>query len=90
MCRFLNYSFARSCVGAVLLFIALEAVAMACPNCKDAMASDPAQQGFVRGLFWSILFMVSMPFLILGGVGSYLYWEVCRAQTGDSGSRIVG
>jgi hypothetical protein len=44
------------------------------------MASDPAQAGLVRGIFWSILFLLSMPFLILAGLGGYFYWLVHQAQ----------
>jgi heme/copper-type cytochrome/quinol oxidase subunit 2 len=72
----------RKAIGilAVLLLLAGNAWVQACPNCRDAMAGDPAQAGLVRGLFWSILFMLSMPFLILGGLSSYFYWEVRRAR----------
>lgn len=70
----------RSGLVAIALMLVCHAVAFACPNCKDSLANDPAQAGLVRGFFWSILLMVSMPFLILGGVSSYFYWEVCRAR----------
>ncbi len=53
---------------------------LACPNCKDAIASGPNSMNLVRGYFWSIVFMMSMPFLILGGLGSYFYFEVRRAR----------
>jgi heme/copper-type cytochrome/quinol oxidase subunit 2 len=43
------------------------------------MAADPAAANIARGYFWSILFMLSMPILILTGLGSYFYWEVRRA-----------
>ena len=50
----------------------------ACPTCKLASAEN----GFdpVRGYFWSILFMMSMPFLILGGLGTMFYLDVRRAR----------
>jgi heme/copper-type cytochrome/quinol oxidase subunit 2 len=66
------------------LAVASTAIAFACPNCKDALANDPAQAGLVRGFFWSIMFMVSMPFLIFGGVSLYFYWEVQRAKQARS------
>jgi hypothetical protein len=34
----------------------------------------------VRGYFWSILFMMSMPFLIIGGLGTMFYLDVRRAR----------
>ena len=65
------------------LFVALlllADVALACPTCKDNMAGDPDSANRVRGYFWSILFMMSMPFLILAGLSSYFYWEVRKAR----------
>lgn len=56
-------------------------VVLACPTCKDQLAHDPAAANIVRGYFWSILFMLSMPFLILTGLGSYFYYEVCKARS---------
>ena len=64
----------------LLLLLMVSTSAWACPNCKQALANDPAQAGLVRGFFWSILFMVSMPFVLLGGLSAYFYWEVCRAR----------
>jgi uncharacterized membrane protein len=56
-------------------------IAMACPNCKETLAEGGANAlNMVRGYFWSILFMMSMPFLILGTMVSYFYYEVCKAR----------
>lgn len=44
------------------------------------MYSDPDSANLVRGYFWSILFMMSMPFLIMGGLSTYFYYEVCKAR----------
>jgi hypothetical protein len=60
------------------IVLLLAALAEACPNCKDTLATDPAQQGLVRGIYYSILFMMSMPFFIFGGLCSYFYYLVCR------------
>jgi heme/copper-type cytochrome/quinol oxidase subunit 2 len=60
---------------AVVLLLAT--LAHACPNCQEAIASDPAQQGLARGIYYSILFMMSMPFFIFGGLCSYFYYLVC-------------
>jgi heme/copper-type cytochrome/quinol oxidase subunit 2 len=54
--------------------------ALGCPTCKDQLAHDPEGANIARGYFWSILFMLSMPPLILTGLGSYFYWEVRRAR----------
>lgn len=58
----------------------LQSFAMACPTCKDGMGNDPERANLVRGYFWSILFMMSMPFLILTGIGGYFYYEIRKAR----------
>lgn len=66
----------------------------ACPTCKEGISENGAN--LVRGFGWSIIFMMSMPFLILGGISSYFYLEVRRAQrqqrqdTLESGSARPG
>ena len=55
-------------------------VAAACPTCKDSLAQDPASASLARGFYYSILFMVSMPFLIFGGMSLYFYWQVQKAK----------
>ena len=72
-------TFALSAVLLVALLL-LADVALACPTCKDNMAGDPGSANLVRGYFWSILFMMSMPFLILAGLSSYFYWEIRKAR----------
>lgn len=53
----------------------------ACPMCKAALGShDPSHGDWVGGFFWSILFMVSMPFLLLGSFTGYMYVLVRRAR----------
>ncbi len=57
-------------LGLVTLAAALALAApsaRACPNCKEAVSNDPEQsQGLKDGYSYSILFMVAMPFLLLG------------------------
>ena len=72
-------------LGMVLVigFVSLLLVqpALACPTCKQALAENgQSQDGLVRGYFWSILFMMSMPFLILCGLGYYFSSQVRRAR----------
>jgi uncharacterized membrane protein len=66
----------RRLLPLLVFLLAVAAVAEACPNCKDTLAGDPAQQGLVKGLYYSILFMISMPFFIFGGLCSYFYYLV--------------
>ena len=65
---------------AVLAALLLAGVASACPTCKDSLANDPASASLVRGYAYSILFMLSMPPLIFGGLSAYFYWEVRRTK----------
>jgi hypothetical protein len=62
-----------------LLFIFAE-TALACPTCKENLAGDPEAANIVRGYFYSILFMLSMPPLILSGLSLYFYYEVRKAR----------
>jgi heme/copper-type cytochrome/quinol oxidase subunit 2 len=67
-------------IAAAVLLVLGPSLAVACPTCTEGMASDPAHASLVRGYFWSIIFMMSMPFLILGSLSSYFYYEVRRAR----------
>jgi len=41
--------------------------ASACPNCKEAVAAQPSDLARMKnGYNWSVLFMMSMPFTLLG------------------------
>ncbi len=66
---------------ALLLVSVLSAVVAACPTCKEALAGDPLHQQMVTGYFYSILFMMSMPFVLLGTFGSFAYLSIRRART---------
>jgi hypothetical protein len=71
----------KSLFAAVTATIVLSAsAANACPTCKDNLAHDPAGASLARGYAYSILFMLSMPPLIFGGLSGYFYWEVRRAR----------
>ena len=72
---------------ALLIVFGAAGIACACPSCKDGLEQGQSNQ--IQAYFWSILFMMSMPFIIyFGGMSSYFYYEVCRTQAqkgGDSG-----
>jgi putative effector of murein hydrolase LrgA (UPF0299 family) len=77
--RWLSWFIAAVMVLSLLCM--LSQTATACPTCKNGlMEGDEASQRMIQGYFWSILFMMSMPFAILIGVGGYMYREVKRAQ----------
>ena len=53
----------------------------ACPNCKEAVAAQPSEVARMKdGYNWSVLFMMAMPFTLLG-VGSFM---VARAVKNGS------
>lgn len=73
----------RKQIVSLLTFAALAAIptlAIACPNCKDALAHDPDAANLARGLYYSILFMLAMPAVILTGLGSLFYLEIRKAR----------
>jgi hypothetical protein len=51
---------------AALAVVVVTAAASACPLCKEEVADSGP--GMWRGMFWSILLMVSMPFAAAGTV----------------------
>lgn len=59
---------------------AIEAVAWACPSCQQALGSDPEQGDLASGIYYSILFMMSVPFAIVGTFATFAYRAVKREQ----------
>jgi hypothetical protein len=71
----------RAIVGVVCLTVLLgfSQVAAACPSCQRAL-SDGSQGNLAAGIYYSILFMMSMPFAIVGVFGGFAYRAVKREQ----------
>ena len=67
-------------LAGVILFGLLADTASACPTCKEALAGTEGGGDIVNGYFYSIMFMVSMPFTILGGFGVCVYRAVNKAK----------
>jgi len=61
-------------------WLCLQGVAAACPTCAEGMNNDVHHASLVRGYFWSIIFMMSMPFLVFAGVCGYFYYEIRRGR----------
>lgn len=56
----------------------------ACPTCKDVLADDdPLSQARAAGYFYSILFMMAMPFVLIGTFGGAAYLSIRRARQRD-------
>jgi uncharacterized membrane protein len=78
----------RWIVGAlvVALLLLLASVAAACPTCKDGLAqNDPQGQAIAAGFYYSILFMMAMPYLVLGTFASIAYYTIRRARQANGG-----
>jgi hypothetical protein len=66
---------------AVLAIGLLAGDAFACPTCKEGMSgSDPVSVARASGYFYSIIFMMSMPFVIVGTFGGAAYLSIRRAR----------
>lgn len=69
----------------LMLMALLATVAAACPTCKEGLdGTDPQHQSVAAGFYYSILFMMSMPYLILGTLGSLAYFSIRRARAAQS------
>jgi heme/copper-type cytochrome/quinol oxidase subunit 2 len=65
----------------IALFAVVAADALGCPNCKDSVnTSDPDGLNLARGYFYSILFMLAMPFTLAGSFAAYVWREVRRQK----------
>ncbi len=73
-------------VAVLVLMLWTSSEALACPTCKEGL-NDPASQAMAAGYFYSILFMMSMPFLILGTFGSFAYRSIRKADEARVGRR---
>lgn len=73
----------------LVLLLLLPAMAVACPSCKQALASQEGGGDLVQGFFWSILFMVSMPFTILGVFSGCMYLAVRRARAANQAAAAL-
>ena len=70
---------------ALALVCLIASVAAACPTCKEGLAqNDPQGEAIAAGYYYSILFMMAMPFAILGTFGSLAYLSIRRAQRQQS------
>ncbi|MGD9723687.1 MAG: hypothetical protein AB7O59_04960 [Pirellulales bacterium] len=54
-------------------------VASACPSCQQAL-SGGEHGDLARGIYYSVLFMMAMPFAIVGTFASLAYRAVKREQ----------
>jgi hypothetical protein len=84
-----RWSRSAAIVVALVAVLCIAATATACPNCRDALADNPRGQSLAKGFYFSILFMMSMPFLVLGTLGTVFYRSIQRAQV-DPAPHVPG
>jgi hypothetical protein len=75
---------ARVVVCALLLAVVLPVVLTACPLCKEEVSDQGPSMW--RGMFWSILLMVTMPFAVVGTIVVKVL-HARRRQGGSPGAR---
>ena len=62
----------------LILTLGLSTAARACPNCKEAVAAQPADaENMARGYNYSVMFMLVVPATMLGG-GAFLVNRAAR------------
>ena len=63
----------------------IASVAAACPTCKEGLAqNDPHGQALAAGYYYSILFMMTTPYVVLATFGSLAYYSIRRARSADA------
>ncbi len=66
-------------------------MASACPTCSEAAAAnDPEHEHMVKGYFYSILFMMGVPYTVFSGFCAYMYWEVKKARARNAAQNLDG
>ncbi len=72
---------------AMLLCVLLADSLQACPTCKESLSENNKEM--IQGYFWSIMFMMAMPFSILTGISTYFYLLVRKnRKTGGRSSGV--
>lgn len=66
----------RTALFVMMLVAATASTAAACPGCKEATSDQSLN--LARGFSYSILFMMPIPFIIVGGFGGYVYYTLRR------------
>ena len=64
----------------LMIVLGSASVASACPSCQAALATDGSQGDLARGIYYSVLFMMAMPFAIVGTFAGFAYRAVKREQ----------
>src|SRR5262249_38555334 len=75
----------------VALVLMIASVAAACPTCKEGLAqNDPHGQAIAAGYYYSILFMMTTPYLVLATFLTAAYYSIRRARAAKvNGTELV-
>ena len=65
-------------LAVVVAALASAEVAFGCPTCGNSI--EHSGGNLAEGFYWSILFMMSMPFVILGGLSLLCWLEIRKAR----------
>jgi hypothetical protein len=80
----------RPVFTAAVLVLLLNSIASACPGCKDAVEkNDPTHGGIVRGYFFSILFMMSTPYLVFATFCGCMYFKVRSSRAAAKAAKTA-
>ena len=78
---------AKTLVLVLAACVLLPALLSACPLCKDAEPSNSvAGTDMWRGMYWSILLMIAVPFGVVGGVIAAIL-RARRRQTAEAATQ---
>jgi hypothetical protein len=65
----------------IAAIVATASAAIACPTCGEGlMQADPHAQSIAAGFKYSIIFMLSMPYVCLGTLCSIAYYSIRKAK----------
>lgn len=82
------HSLRRSLLPAAAVVFVAATAAQACPTCSQALAHSQGGD-LVAGYFWSIVFMMSMPFLIVAALALYFYLQVRKARAAQAAAHAM-
>jgi hypothetical protein len=77
--RRIVYKVVAIVVFAVVL-LGMQTIARACPTCGQALGHDTAHPGMAKGFYYSILFMMATPYVVLCTFCGCMYWKVRRTR----------
>ena len=81
--RLLPYGLLVGAATILPLLMTTDVLAQGCAMCRTALggSEDPVARGF----FWSILFLMSAPYTILGSVGGWFLYRYLRRARDENG-----